>query len=219
MKPFTISYPVVLAILFTTAGRAQSPVRIQNHFIGERADALLKDEPGMTQRLTEFPAMKAHPDDYINVPAKSSPQLIEAALAVVLQQHGCPDLETVFVDKGSSSIFREVEDGAPTKTLWVFKGGVITEIELTYYASSYSEAKQDATAKLHASPVEGTVPYQNGFDATWKDRTADWLTPTLHAHLEQDNNPADSGLTLVIESRAAYRAQIKAQNNRPNSLD
>jgi hypothetical protein len=76
MKQLTTLYPIVCALLFTSAGIAQSPVRIQNHFIGERADALLKDESGVTQRLTECHEMKTHPDDYISVAANSSPQLI-----------------------------------------------------------------------------------------------------------------------------------------------
>jgi hypothetical protein len=122
MKQLT-TYLIALILLYTSAGHAQSPVRIQNHFIGERADALLKGEPGVAQRITECHAMKAHPDDYINVPAKSSPQLIEAALAVVLQQHGCPDLETVFDDKGSGSIVREIEDGTPPKRSGSLKMG------------------------------------------------------------------------------------------------
>jgi hypothetical protein len=133
----------VVALLFSSACTAQSPVRIQNHFIGERADALLKDEPGVAQRITECHAMKAHPDDYLNVPAKSSPGVIESSLALVLQQHRCPDLLTVFDDKGSASISREVEAWTPTKTLWVFEHGVVTAIELTFYASSYAEAKHD----------------------------------------------------------------------------
>jgi hypothetical protein len=219
MKQVTTSCAFVAVLLLSSACSAQSPVRIQNHFIGERADALLKDEPDVAQRITECHTMKDHPDDYLSVPANSPPEVIESSLALVLQQHRCPDLLTVFDDKGSASISREVESWAPTKTLWVFEHGVVTAIELTFYASSYAEAKQDTIAKLHASPVEATTPYQNGFGATWRDRTADWLTPTVHAHLEQDNDPADSGLTLLIESRAAYKAQIKAQNNRPNSLD
>jgi hypothetical protein len=112
----------------------------------------------VAQRITECHAMKAHPDDYLNVPANSSPEVIESSLALVLQQHRCPDLLTVFDDKGSASIFREVAAWTPTKTLWVFEHGVVTAIKLTFYASSYAEAKQDTIAKMHASPVEGE-PY------------------------------------------------------------
>jgi hypothetical protein len=238
MKQVTPLYPIVFALLFTSAGIAQSPVRFQSHWIGEPTTDFLKDEPGVVKRLADCHDIQTNSDAWVK---KDHPELAADApyepnestqkehrkqfaevIANLLTDRGCSELFKALESNGHASFMREDLSAQPTPatfTGWVFDSGLLTSIRVDFERASYAQAADDVTQKLGKPTAEKLNPYQNGYGATWNNQIADWTTSDLHARLIQRNDPAETSLWLIVESRAAYDAEIQQQKNRPSSLD
>jgi hypothetical protein len=238
MKQVTPLYPIIFALLFSSAAIARSPVRFQSHWIGEPTADFLKDEPGVFKRLADCHDIQTNSDAWVK---KDHPELaadapydpdestqkehrkqFTEAVENLLTERGCSSLFQALDSKGHASLLREDPLAQPTPatvTGWVFDSGLLTSIRVEYERASYAQAADDVTQKLGKPTIEKLEPFQNGYGATWNNQIADWLTSDLHARLKQRNDPANPRLWLTIESRAAYDAEIQQQKNRPSSLD
>lgn len=104
---------------------------------------------------------------------------------------------------------------------WNFVDGILGTIGVQPLKNTFEEVRNDFKARIGVEPKESMVPMRNTYGATWSNPNADWLTPDVHAHLSNDENPAKSGggPWLLVETRAAYDEKVRKMKSQPNPLD
>jgi len=233
---------LLLALLASALCQAQTnPVKVQKHWIGESAADFLQDEPSMSPRIAQCIALnekvaeaaaplpeKKHQSSYDKMMAATNQEIAVEDAKIPVISHGCGPLLAALRQNGTG-FFDNIDSGdqqavlnaetAPTSTRWFFENGRLMEIKIWFYKATYQQIRDDMTARVGVQPIEASTPEENGFGATWTDLRADWLTDSIHAHLEQQNNPADPQLSMVVESRAAFDAEIKKLKSQPSPLD
>jgi hypothetical protein len=241
MKQVETSCAFAAILLFSSAGLAQPPVHFQSHYIGEPTADFLKDEPAVVKRLADCHDIDAHPDEWLlkenpttaanEIDAMKHPDdenraidryLYQYFLDGIRDHHNCKLLHGIFDAHENRALGRRTDDATASPLIsmrWYFEAGVLSEMHIVFEKATFAQVATDMSNKLGKTPVESEDPYQNGFGATWNNQTAYWITPSVHAVLIQDNNPADQTLKLDIESHAAYDTKVHQQANRPNSLD
>jgi len=160
--------------------------------------------------------------------AEANQQLQVTEIQAKATEHACGPLTSALEQRGKGWVENfDLGDmqsaaqiaSAPTLTRWSFDNGVLVQIKVTVQRATYDQVREDMTTRTGVKPADGAKSYQNGFGATWTDPHADWLTSEIHAHLEQINDPARPDLSLFVQSRAEFDAQIRSLQHQASPLD
>lgn len=102
-------------------------------------------------------------------------------------------------------------------TNFVLDGGQL--VKLMTLVDEHSDAVRHLTKKFGRRSSQTAFPMRNALGATWEDRLSVWDTPTVHATLREDNNPASQNhhYVLTVESRRECERE-RADEANPNPL-
>lgn len=152
----------------------------------------------------------------------------EESISSIRENHNCDMLENL-LDRHqegklplilflSPDAIKDAIEKSDIFCTWTFRNGIVQVIE-SNFTSSYSKIVTDLTTRIGSKPAEKEVSMQNGYGATWQNRTAVWTTPVDFIRLKENNDPTSSGLNLLVESRTQYDAEVKAIAVKPSPLD
>lgn len=226
---------VLICLILSASSIAQ--IKIKGHQIGESTADFLKAEPAIQGRLLECHSKPPHALSVDEVKSRKFPDATTRRDYLETARQGrlfdqnvdaynekCNPLFNIF-DNNSKGLmdteFLPTPDAAVTmRATWEFEGGKIIGLTARIFGE-YDQVRDDLTSKAGVNPVEISIPYHNGFGATWSNPHADWTTVNLHISLSQDNNPVGGDVRpyLTIEPRSRYDALLKANRALDHPLD
>ncbi len=226
----------VFVLTLSAIAQGTAAFKVKGHSIGESGDDFLRLESATQSVLNDCHSNPPHRVSVEEVKRRKFSDGTTKRDMMEMAKQGrvydrnvddykakCDPLLMVFDNAGKGNVITEYlipNSVSHNSATWNFEGGKVVGLQMIVLGN-FAELRDDLTAKAGVKPHEVSIPYHNGFGATWNNLDAEWTTRDLHVTLLQNNNPVGGDVRpfLSVETRAKYDSEEKARAAQGSPLD